>query len=98
MDKKLFERLTQSMGQVNEIIDGKRKPAAQTIVTSVQVKAIRHTTGLSQTKFAKLIDVNVATLQNWEQGRRDPTGPAKALLRAIERDPEHVISALASGH
>ncbi|MFE8047967.1 helix-turn-helix domain-containing protein [Brenneria goodwinii] len=66
-------------------------------VVLVITSAMRHATGLSQTKFANLIDVNVATLQNWEQGRRDPTGLAKALLRAIERDPEHVISALAAG-
>ncbi|WP_037389734.1 hypothetical protein, partial [Serratia symbiotica] len=34
--------------------------------------------------------------KNWEQGRREPTGPAKALLRAIERDPQHVLPALSS--
>ncbi|AFT71819.1 putative bacterial regulatory protein-like protein [Alloalcanivorax dieselolei B5] len=42
-----------------------------------------------------MIDVQLATLHNWEQGRREPTGPAKALLRAIHNDPQHVIRALA---
>ncbi|HBL86977.1 MAG TPA: transcriptional regulator, partial [Alcanivorax sp.] len=53
-------------------------------------------TGLTQAKFAKMIDVQLATLRNWEQGRREPTGPAKALLRAIQKDPQHVLRALAS--
>ena len=52
-------------------------------------------TGLTQDKFCKLIDVKLGTLRNWEQGRREPTGPAKALLRAIKNDPKHVLVALA---
>nr|WP_240487723.1 KilA-N domain-containing protein [Photorhabdus australis] len=63
-------------------------------VEAVKVKNIRHATGLTQTGFAKLISVNVGTLRNWEQGRREPTGPAKALLKAIEKDPVHVLKAL----
>ncbi|WP_225775407.1 helix-turn-helix domain-containing protein [Pseudomonas sp. Marseille-Q5115] len=42
------------------------------------------------------IDVAVGTLRNWEQGRRDPVGPARALLRAIQNDPAHVLAALQS--
>ncbi|MDR0807055.1 MAG: helix-turn-helix domain-containing protein [Enterobacteriaceae bacterium] len=94
MEKKLFSRLTESMMQMNEIIDGEREPSRETTVESVKVKNIRHATGLSQTGFAKLISVNVGTLRNWEQGRREPTGAAKALLRAIENDPVHVLKAL----
>jgi len=41
-----------------------------------------------------MIDVRLGTLRNWEQGRREPTGPAKALLRAIHNDPKHVVQAL----
>jgi putative transcriptional regulator len=58
------------------------------------VKEIRKATGLTQAKFAALIDVQLGTLRNWEQGRREPTGPAKALLRAIYNDPKNVIQAL----
>lgn len=53
-------------------------------------------TGLSQPKFAQLLHVGVGTLRNWEQGRREPTGPAKALLRAIKADPKAVLKALAA--
>jgi putative transcriptional regulator len=45
---------------------------------------------------AALLHVNVGTLRNWEQGLREPTGPAKALLIAISRDPTHVLKALAA--
>lgn len=61
---------------------------------TVDVRAIRALTGLSQTKFAELLDIEVATLRNWEQGRREPTGPARALLRAIRNSPIAVIRAL----
>ena len=60
----------------------------------IDVRAIRALTGLSQAKFAELLDMEVATLRNWEQGRRDPTGAARALLRAIRNDPVAVIEAL----
>jgi len=51
------------------------------------VKAIRERTGLSQTQFAWLIGVKPKTLQNWEQRRVRPAGPARALLRIVEANP-----------
>lgn len=94
MDKKLFSQLVESMEQMGEITRGERAPSREFHIDAVQVKEVRAVTGLSQDKFAKVIDVQVATLRNWEQGRRVPTGPAKALLRAIRNDPKHVIKAL----
>ncbi|MHB8448331.1 MAG: NadS family protein [Rudaea sp.] len=95
MNKKLFAELVQSMEQAGEIIRGERAPSRELNIDSVTIKKIRQAARLSQAKFAKVIDVRVTTLQNWEQGRRDPTGPAKALLRAISKDPKHVLAALA---
>ena len=94
MDKALFERLTQSMAQMNEMIDGDREPSRVFHIDALKIKEIRHASGLSQSKFAALISVSVDTLRNWEQGRRMPTGPARALLKAIAYDPKHVILAL----
>jgi putative transcriptional regulator len=96
MNKKLFARLVQSMEQHGEIARGARSPSRTFLVDAVAVKEIRAITHLSQPKFARLLDVDVGTLRNWEQGRREPTGPAKALLRAIRNDPEAVLKALAS--
>ena len=62
--------------------------------TDIDVRKIRAVTGLSQAKFAELLSIEVATLRNWEQGRREPTGPARALLRAIRNNPIEVIKAL----
>ena len=95
MDKKLFRRLAASVDQMDAIIRGQRKPSRAFLVDAVKVKEIRAATDLSQVRFARLIQVGVGTLRNWEQGRRQPTGPAKALLRAIQNDPEAVIKALA---
>ena len=95
MDSNLFDKLVESITQMNEILDGERAPSREFVDDPVQVKEIRKVTGLTQDKFCKLIDVKLGTLRNWEQGRREPTGPAKALLRAIKNDPEHVLVALA---
>ncbi|MFH0476751.1 NadS family protein [Kluyvera ascorbata] len=94
MDKVLFERLTKSMAQMNEIIEGNREPSRTFHIDAMKIKAIRQASGLSQPRFAELISVSVDTLRNWEQGRRSPTGPAKALLRAIANDPRNVLQAL----
>ncbi|HCT05417.1 MULTISPECIES: DNA-binding transcriptional regulator [unclassified Pseudomonas] len=94
MDKKLFNRLVESMTQMDEIVRGECAPSREFFVDALKVKEIRQATGLSQARFAKAIDVPVGTLQNWEQGRREPEGPARALLRALHNDPDHVLAAL----
>ncbi|MGY3232750.1 putative transcriptional regulator [Luteibacter sp. HA06] len=92
---KFFEDLMKSVQEMDGILKGERQPFRVFHVDPVAVKALRETTGLSQSKFALLLDVDVGTLRNWEQGRRAPTGPARALLRAIHKDPKHVLAALA---
>ena len=57
------------------------------------VKAIRERTGLSQSRFADLIGVKPKTLQNWEQKRVRPTGPARTLLKIVATHPD-VLSAI----
>jgi putative transcriptional regulator len=72
---------------------GVRRPR---VASDVDVRRVRALTGLSQTKFAELLSIEVSTLRNWEQGRREPTGPARALLRAIRNSPVEVIKALSA--
>ncbi len=62
----------------------------------IDVQAIRKRVGLSQPDFAKSIGVPVATLRNWEQRHRTPTGPARVLLRLIDRNPRIVEDNLGS--
>ena len=81
--------------QAEQILRGVRAPSRQFQVDATSIKALRASLELSQTKFAALLSVDLGTLRNWEQGRREPTGPAKALLRAIRNDPKAVLSALA---
>lgn len=95
MNKRLFEKLAESIKQHGEIARGERAPSREFHVDALVVKEIRALTQLSQPKFAQILDVDVGTLRNWEQGRREPTGPAKALLRAIKNDPKSVLKALA---
>lgn len=97
MDKELFAELVESVTQMDEIVRGERQPSREFHVDAVKVREIRRATGLSQAKFAEKIDVAVGTLRNWEQGRRDPEGPARALLRAIDNDPVNVLAALNGG-
>lgn len=92
---KFFDELMESVREMDEILRGEKKPSREFHVDALQVKQIRKATGMTQAKFAALIDVQLGTLRNWEQGRRQPTGPAKALLKAIHNDPVHVLSALA---
>jgi putative transcriptional regulator len=63
------------------------------IPASASAQIARAGTGLSQAMFAKLIGVSLRTLQEWEQGRKRPSGPASALLRIVVRDPR-VLAAL----
>ena len=94
--KTLFAELGESMMQMNEIVRGERAPSREFHVDAIAIKALRSKIGLSQSQFAALLQVNVGTLRNWERGLREPSGPAKALLMAISRDPTHVLKALAA--
>ena len=91
-----FDKLVKGLTEAGEIVRGERAPARETVVDATMVKDIRKKTGLSQRKFALLLSIKPSTLQNWEQGRREPQGPAKALLRTIKNDPKNVLQALAS--
>jgi DNA-binding transcriptional regulator YiaG len=66
----------------------------QAAVGPMDIKAMRQKLDLSQGEFARLIQVNVRTLQNWEHGHRHPTGPARALLKIVAARPDAALDAL----
>ncbi len=92
-----FQELLASIKQAGKIRRGRMKPARMTTFRPADVKSIRKTLNASQTEFALMIGVSVATLRNWEQGRRMPDGPALALLRVAARNPRAVAEALHGG-
>ena len=97
MDRKLFSDLVESIGQAGSILRGEARASRTFMVKEQDVKAIRENLRLSQSEFAGLIRVNVRTLQNWEQRRRRPTGPAAALLQIVANAPETALRALHEG-
>ena len=94
MRKELFSELLASLAQAGKIRKGQMKPSRVFKYRPVDVRRIRNALHASQSQFAMMIGVSQSTLQNWEQGRREPEGPAKALLRIAERKPEAVLEAL----
>jgi putative transcriptional regulator len=94
MRSEAFELLARSVRQAGRIRRGHLKPSRGRAFEPQDVKGIRSRLKLSQTDFAMMIGVSVATLRNWEQGRRRPDGPALALLRVTAADPKAVAKAL----
>jgi putative transcriptional regulator len=89
-----FRDLLTSVRQAGAIRRGRLKPSRVATFKPADVKAVRAELGQSQQDFALMIGVSVATLRNWEQGRRTPDGPALALLRVAARNPKAVAEAL----
>lgn len=90
-----FQKLVTSIKEAGRIKRGEIKPSRVFAFTPLKVKSIRRRLGKSQAEFARMIGVSVATLQNWEQGRRRPDGPARALLKVAAEHPDVVATALA---
>jgi putative transcriptional regulator len=94
MRSKDFEELVTSVGQAGRIRRGEMAPGRVFEFAPADVRSIRARLHKSQSEFARLIGVSVSTLQNWEQGRRRPQGPARALLKVAEEHPHIVAEAL----
>jgi putative transcriptional regulator len=94
MKRELFEDLTRSIKEAGRIRRGRAKASRAFKYDAVDIRKLRKSVKVSQSEFAKMIGVSVDTVQNWEQGRRTPRGPAKALLRVFEDNPKAVVRAL----
>jgi putative transcriptional regulator len=95
MDKQHFDQLVKGIREMKRHMAGKSVRGARTTsVDEPDVRAIRKAADISQSQFAKLIGVNLRTLQNWEQRRTRPTGPARALLKIVASNPKSAIEAL----
>lgn len=94
MKERMFRELLESVREGGGILRGEKMPSRRFSIASASVRKIRERTQLSQSEFADLIGVSVKTLQNWEQDRRRPTGPAAALLRVIAKEPRFAVEAI----
>ena len=95
MRRELFDQLVASVKEMKAVERGELKPARVTRsedLLATDVRALRAHFDLSQAKFAALLGISVDTLQNWEQGRRAPEGPARVLLRVAAKHPEALLS------
>ena len=91
-----FEELVTSVREAGKVRRGEMAPSRRFHFKPAGVRKIRTDLGLSQSEFALLIGVSVATLQHWEQGRRQPEGPARALLKVAATHPDAVKDALSA--
>lgn len=94
MKRSDFEKLVTSVRQAGRIHRGQKRPSRVTTLDAADVRKIRDELEVTQEDFALMIGVSVATLRNWEQGRRVPDGPAQALLRVAAANPKAVMAAL----
>jgi putative transcriptional regulator len=94
MSSELYRELSKSIKEAGRIRRGETKPSRVFKYDAIDIRKLRESLDVSQSQFARMIGVSKDTLQNWEQGRRRPRGPAKALLRVFEKDPKAVVRAL----
>jgi putative transcriptional regulator len=94
MKKEAFDELIGSIREAGRILRGEQKPSREFVFAPEDICAIRARLRKSQDEFALMIGVSVATLRNWEQGRRQPHGPARALLKVAAENPKAVEKAL----
>jgi len=94
MKKQLFDELIESIKEAGQIHRGEIQASREFVFDAQDVRAIRAKLHKSQSEFARMIGVSVSTLQNWEQGRRQPHGPARALLLVASKAPDVVAKAL----
>ncbi len=94
MNAELFEDLGKSIKEAGKIRRGRAKASRVFTYNAVDIRRLRKSVKVSQSAFAGMIGVSLATVQNWEQGHRTPRGPAMALLRIFEENPKLVVGAL----
>ncbi len=92
-----FEKeLLQSAKEAQAIARGEAEPAAVFEPAKVDVSEVRKKLGMTQTAFAQTFRLRVATVRDWEQGRRAPDQSARVLLNVIKHNPDAVLKALES--
>jgi len=84
-------------GRIVELLPDGSERAMDHSDPAAFVRQVRARCGLTQAAFAEKIEVPLETVRNWEQGKRSPRGPARALLKLIDRVPDAAFAALGAG-
>lgn len=91
--RNIEQELLEDLETLKAFHRGEAELRTRTVDLSISPPAeIRKRLNVSQHAFAGLLGVSVRTIQDWEQGRRQPSGPAKALLRIVDRNPEALLN------
>ncbi|HEX8673252.1 MAG TPA: helix-turn-helix domain-containing protein [Longimicrobium sp.] len=91
MKNELFDELVGSVEEAGAYLRGEQAAAAVSFVGEPDPRAIRERLGLTQDRFAAALCISVTTLQDWEQGRREPSGPAMRLLQIAAKHPDIIL-------
>ncbi len=94
MKKENFDELIASIKEAGEIKREIKKPSRIFVKNPSDIQEIRKNLNVTQLEFAHLLGVSINTIQNWEQGRRKPSGPARAFLSVAAFSPHTVSEAL----
>ena len=94
MKDEMFNELLKSVKEADKILKGKRKASRVFELSAPDIVEIRKKLKVSQEVFASMIGVSVDSLQNWEQERRRPPGPALALLTMFKNNPKEAFKIL----
>ncbi len=95
MREESFNELVESIREAGAYLRGEGEPARVSFVGEPDPRAIRSRLRLTQEEFAAALCISVKTLRNWEQGRREPSGPAMRLLQIADKHPEILLEAAA---
>lgn len=93
MSNEFYDDLSTSLNQALAIAKGEAEPSRKFSYEMPDIKLIRTKTGLSQQQFADKLNISPRTLQNWEQGTRNPTGAAVTLMRLLDKRPDLIAEA-----
>lgn len=93
MKDELFNELVGSIREAGAYLRGGEPAARVTFVGEPDPRIIREGMGMTQERFATALGISVKTLRNWEQGRREPSGPAMRLLEIAAKHPEVFLEA-----
>jgi putative transcriptional regulator len=93
VNDQLFGELVDSIKEAGDYLKSEGAPAGVTFLGEPDPKAIRTLLDLTQEEFAAALCISVKTLRNWEQGRREPSGPAMRLLQIAAKHPEVLLDA-----